>query len=62
MSPAFVGVAPSLVAAAVLCACRVAAGLLPAWPAAMLGLTGLCPESPELLPLVQAAMALVLEL
>ncbi|KAF8072999.1 pentatricopeptide repeat-containing protein [Scenedesmus sp. PABB004] len=60
-SPAFVGVPPSVAAVAVLYASRAAAGLLPAWPAALASLTGF-PEGSELLaPYVEAAMQLVLE-
>lgn len=62
MSPAFVGCPPSVVAVAVLCACRVAAGLLPAWPAALVALTGYSETTDVLQPYVKAAMQLVLEL
>lgn len=61
-SAAFVGCPPSVVAVAVLCACRVAAGLLPAWPSALAALTGYDESSDVLQPYLKAAMQLLLEL
>ncbi|WIA09188.1 hypothetical protein OEZ85_008599 [Tetradesmus obliquus] len=61
-SAAFVGCPPSVVAVAVLCACRVAAGLLPAWPSALAALTGYDENSDVLQPYLKAAMQLLLEL
>lgn len=62
MSPAFIGCPPSVVAMVVLYACRVAAGVLPSWPAALLSLTGYMEASELLQPYIKAAMQLVLEL
>jgi hypothetical protein len=62
MAPAFIGARPSIVAAAVLYAARLAAGLLPAWPVALATLTSLPETHPGLQPYTQAAMQLLLEL
>eukprot|EP00878_Enallax_costatus_P004567 GHUV01004808.1.p1 GENE.GHUV01004808.1~~GHUV01004808.1.p1 ORF type:complete len:696 (+),score=237.48 GHUV01004808.1:1024-3111(+) len=62
MHPAFIGCPPSVVAMAVLYACRTAAGLLPSWPAALLALTGYSEANDLLQPYVKAAMQLVLKL
>jgi hypothetical protein len=61
-SPAFVGVPPSVAAMALMFAGRLAAGLFPAWPAALQGLTGYsCGVDDELIaPLVRRALELVL--
>jgi hypothetical protein len=61
-SAAFVGCPPSVLAVAVLCACRVAAGLLPAWPTALAALIGYDENSKLLQPYLKAAMQLLLEL
>lgn len=62
MSPAFIGCPPSIVAMVVLYACRVAAGLLPSWPVALLTLTDHIEANEVLQPYVKAAMQLVLEM
>jgi hypothetical protein len=60
--PAFVGCPPSVVAVAVLYACRVAGGLLPAWPVALAALTGYGETSDVLQPYIKTAMQLLLEM
>lgn len=59
LSPAFVGCPPSVVAMSVLYACRVAAGLLPAWPSALVALTGYTDTSEPLQPYIEAAVQLL---
>jgi hypothetical protein len=61
-SPAFVGCPPSVVAVAVLYACRVAGGLLPAWPVTLAALTGYGETSDVLQPYIKTAMQLLLEM
>lgn len=59
--PAFIGVPPSIAAAAVLYASRLAAGLLPAWPLALEALTGYSETHASVQSYIQAAMQLLLE-
>ncbi len=58
-SPLFIGCPPSITATAVMYAARVAAGLLPAWPQALLSLVGYHCPSDLLQPYVDAAMQLL---
>jgi hypothetical protein len=62
VSLAFVGCVPSVMASAVLYASCLAAGLLPAWPSALAGLTGFSETDAALQPAIQAAMQLLVEL
>lgn len=59
--PAFIGCPPSVMAASVLYAARLGAGLLPAWPVSLAALTGYAETHASLQPFIQAAMQLVLE-
>lgn len=59
--PAFIGCRPSVMAASVLYAARLAAGLMPAWPVALAALTGYAETHAALQPYIQAAMQLLLE-
>eukprot|EP00879_Flechtneria_rotunda_P003589 GHRR01003824.1.p1 GENE.GHRR01003824.1~~GHRR01003824.1.p1 ORF type:complete len:562 (+),score=207.75 GHRR01003824.1:1417-3102(+) len=61
MSPLLLGCPPSVVAVAVLYACRMAAGLLPAWPVTLVTLTGYAETNAMLQPYIKAVLQLVLE-
>eukprot|EP00775_Hariotina_reticulata_P007913 gene7913-8109_t len=59
LSPAFVGCPPSVVASAVLQACRLSAGLLPSWPSTLASLTGYREGDEVLQPFFTAAVQLL---
>lgn len=61
LMPAFVGAPPSVMAAAVLYAARLAAGLVPAWPTSLAALTGYAETHAGLQPYIQAAMQMLLD-
>lgn len=58
----FVGCPPSVMAASVLYASRLAAGISPPWPSALVALTGFTETHTALQPYIQAAVQLLLEL